>query len=139
MKIEVISTVIVGQNNQFKTVQGGKHGKSGKKAKNHEEKKDDGFKKAFDLIKTAEQMEENNYRKVSSGGSAENRGSNSLSSNDSLIQTQRKLKQEYAVRLSQQNMEFVNQPKQGNHGFFDEKTPQVGKQDDDKKQKLGGK
>ena len=46
------------------------------------------FNKAFDLIKTAEQMEENNYKKASSGsGSAENRGSNSLSSNDSLIQT----------------------------------------------------
>jgi len=44
------------------------------------------FNKAFDLIKTAEQMEENNYKKPSSGtDSAENRGSNSLSSNDSLI------------------------------------------------------
>ena len=65
------------------------------------------FNKAFDLIKTAEQMEENNYKKPSSGqGSAENRGSNSLSSNDSLIQTQRKLKQEYAVRLSQQNIDL---------------------------------
>lgn len=52
-------------------------------------------------------MEENNYKKPSSGsGSAENRGSNSLSSNDSLIQTQRKLKQEYAVRLSQQNIDL---------------------------------
>jgi len=110
LKIEVISTVVVGPNNEFKTVQGGKHGKSFKKSKNQEEKKADGFKKAFDLIKTAEQMEENNHRKRSSGVSGENR-ENSLSSNDSLIQTQRKLKQEYAVRLSQQNMDFVKQPK----------------------------
>ena len=52
-------------------------------------------------------MEEHNFKKPRSGqGSAENRGSNSLSSNDSLIQTQRKLKQEYAVRLSQQNIDL---------------------------------
>lgn len=51
-------------------------------------------------------MEENNFKKASTGGdSAENRGSHSLSSSDSLIQTQRKLKQEYAVRLSQQNID----------------------------------
>jgi hypothetical protein len=91
---------------------------------NHDQKNTDGFKKAFDLIKTAEQMEENNHRKRSSGGSGENR-ENSLSSNDSLIQTQRKLKQEYAVRLSQQNMDFVKQPNptKVNHGLFEEKTP----------------
>ena len=56
MKIEVISTVVVGPNNEFKTVQGGNHSKAGigKKAKNHDQKNKDGFKKAFDLIKTAE-------------------------------------------------------------------------------------
>ena len=54
-------------------------------------------------------MEENNHRKKISICSEENR-ENSLSSNDSLIQTQRKLKQEYAVRLSQQNMDLVKLP-----------------------------
>jgi len=45
MKIEVISTVVVGPNNEFKTVQAGKHGKTGngKKVKNHDNKKSDGF------------------------------------------------------------------------------------------------
>jgi len=42
-----------------------------------------------------------------------------------LIQTQRKLKQEYAVRLSQQNMDFVKQPNQikAGNSLFEEKTP----------------
>ena len=85
-------------------------------------------------------MEENNYRKPSSGGSAENRGSNSLSSNDSLIQTQRKLKQEYAVRLSQQNLDFSKQPNKLTGLIDDQKTPELGnKLPNEDRQKLGGK
>lgn len=100
MKVEVISTNMV-SNKKEKSKKTDKKkslvDKKGSIVQNNEV-----FNKAFDLIKTAEQMEENNFKKNASseGNSAENRGSHSLSSSDSLIQTQRKLKQEYAVRLS---------------------------------------
>ena len=84
MKIEVISTVLISNKKEKKKGTEKKTkllDKKGSIVQNNE-----AFNKAFDLIKTAEQMEENNIQKPSSGsGSAEHRGSNSLSSNDSLI------------------------------------------------------
>lgn len=87
MKIEVISTMVISNKKEKPSKKEKKKllDKKGSIVQNNEV-----FNKAFDLIKTAEQMEENNYKKAGPGsgsGSAENRGSNSLSSNDSLIQT----------------------------------------------------
>lgn len=84
MKVEIISAQMVSNKKEsHKKTDKKKHlvDKKGSIVQNNE-----AFNKAFDLIKTAEQMEENNLKKASTGGdSAENRGSHSLSSSDSLI------------------------------------------------------
>ena len=86
MKVEIISTQMVSNKKE-------KQKKTDKKKQLIDKKgsivqNNEVFNKAFDLIKTAEQMEENNFKKASSEeNSAENRGSHSLSSSDSLIQT----------------------------------------------------
>lgn len=89
-------------------------------------------------------MEENNFKKNASseGNSAENRGSHSLSSSDSLIQTQRKLKQEYAVRLSQQNIDPKKLKQNSKFDVDCTTTPELIKQyasedDPDKRQRIG--